>query len=253
MFMCTQIDDLKNIFKIINTLDAEASLTFSEKGLAFHFITRDATTFVDLVYFKSNFNKYEFTKAIPFKFKTQYLHEIMKQASKDDTVYFSFDEGVTKLKVTVTKKERKKAYELTLMELEARDTEKNPSLEFTIKTTANNKELMDLLDSMIFITIDKHSSDSITVEASQDGVVIKEEGSKMGKSTFTLKDFTKEGIKDKIVCKFGGSLFKKIVHFSTLFSEKSIYEMRKDYPIKITTITPQLELVCVLAPRVDQE
>lgn len=251
MFMCNKIDDLKNIFKVINTLDAEASLSFTEKGLLFNFTTRDTTTFVRLLYFKSNFNKYEMVRPFEFKFMTRYLHEIMKQASKDDIVYFSFDETISRIKITLTKKERKKTYDLALLETDA-EKAKSPNLEYQIKTTANNKELLELLESMIFIKVDKGSSDSIKVEASQDGIIIKEEDNTMGSSTFTLKDFTKDGIKEKASCKFSGELLKKIVTFSANFSDKSIYELRKDYPIRTTTITPQLELVCILAPRVEQ-
>ena len=253
MFMCSNIDDIKNIFKVINTLDAEAVLTFNEQGMVFNFMTRDTTTMVKLTYFKTNFNKYELVKPFKFKFLTAYLNEIMKQASKDDTLFFSFDESFANMKITITKKERKKTYELALLEPDIKEDIKIPQLSFTIKTSANNLELLDLLNSLIFIKLDKNSSDAIRLKASTDGIVIKEEDSERGKSTFTLKDFSKDGIKESVTCKFGGDLIKKIVTFSNSFSEKSIYEMSNNYPIKITTITPKLELICILAPRVDNE
>jgi DNA polymerase III sliding clamp (beta) subunit (PCNA family) len=249
--MTKKTELLKEIFTIIGTMTDECVLRLREDGIFFQMATRDGTTMVTLRFFKSNFNKYDFDKERVIKFNAHLSRDILKKCRKEDTVYISFDSEYANMKYTLTDEKRKKTYELRLLEPDQDELAepKMPDLEHDVSVISNNKEVLEMLDSLIFVA---KGNDSIYVEASEDSFLIKEQDTH-GKSTMSLKDFTREGYKKKASTKFGLSLLKPLVTFSSKVADKSLYKVRTEYPLVISSITPDAELTCILAPRVDVE
>jgi hypothetical protein len=253
MLISNNTELITKLFKICKDLNDECLLILNKEQIIFNIMTLDNTTYTVIKLFKSNFSKFEVTEEHTIKFSANYAHKIMKKSKKEDTLYISFNEDKSILKFTLTNQKRKLEYEVRLIELPTDEEEikelkvKTPELEHKNSITTNNKELLDIIDSLVF------QKQSVYIQSEEDKLLIKEEDKSLGNTKISLKDFTEEGYKEKTIVKFGLDLFRRLVEHSSLLAERSLYKLRTEYPLKIITFTPQLEMVSILAPRIENK
>jgi len=255
MFITVKVEILKEIFGIIKKLTTEPTIKITENYWLLDLWTADNTTNVNIKLFKNNFTKYDFEKEVCIKFNANIFYEVLSKSSKDDTIFISFNEDYSLIKITITNDKRKKSYELRLLEINPEDIKelgKERNMEFTCKVISNPKNILEMLDSLIFVK-QKKGNDSVTIKSTSETIEIIEEEISLGKSILTLKDFDYKGIKDTIRVRLSFGLLRPLLELSTKISEKSLFELKQDYPIRITSVTPECETICLLAPRVDTE
>lgn len=253
MLMTNNPKLLKNVFTIISNINAETNFHIKEKYILFNITSKCNTNFTTIKLFKNIFSKYDYTKDISFGFSTKYLEEIMKKALEDDTIYLSFNEDYTKIKITFTNSKRKINYELGLMELIQDGFKELPEMEHTALISSDNKTILESINALIFSS-DKLSEGSIMFQVSDNDFQIKEStDGGIGKTTVTLKDFNKTSFKEKLEVKFCKKMVSDMVIYALKLSDKSLYHFKADYPIKIVSISTEFEMVSVLAPRVSND
>lgn len=241
--------------KVIKQLNIEPIFKIKQEYLLFDFWTLDKTTKVILKIFKNTFSVYDFKQEAYIKFNANLFNDIIRKAGKNDTLFISFDDSYSSMKITLTNPKIKKSYDLNMLEPSQEDIEpmdKEQKLEFSQKIITNPKNILELLDSLVF-TMTKSGEGSVMIIGSKDEIQIKEEEKSLGKSNFSLKDFDEKGFKESIKVKFSLSLLRPLFEFASIISDKTSCELKTNYPIKIMAISPKCELIGFLAPRVDTE
>lgn len=253
MFMTNNPKVLSEVFTIISKINAETNFMIKNDHLLFNVTSKCNTNFSSIKLLKNVFSKYEYKEDVSFGFSTKHLEEIMKKAKEDDTIYISFNDDYTKLKITFTNDKRKINYEIGLMETITEGFKELPTMEHDTAITAENKTVLESLNCLIFSS-DRISEGSVMFKVSDKDFMVTESGDdSIGKATVTLKDFTGDSIKKTVEAKFCKKMVTDLVSHASKIADKSIYHFKNDCPIKIVTDTAEVNMVSFLAPRVSND
>jgi hypothetical protein len=234
-------------------------------------MSRDNTSLIVTKIPKTIFQKYDFKTEEDIKVSSYLISQILSKVSKDDVIYISFGDFFdiektdnidtdklspqkhSQMQITLSSTKYKKTYQIPLIDINEEEQlkSKEPELNHDISVTTNNKELLEMLDSLIFVNA-KSYGDTITLTADGSKIDLKEE-TKYGKSILTLKDFDKQGIKKKVSIKLSHNLLKPLILFQSSLCESSTYHFKDNYPLKVSGKSEEIENYFILAPRVDSE
>jgi len=271
MLQTNKPEILKKVFCGLASFNEDIIFRIAENQLFFSIMSRDNTSLIVIKIPKTIFQKYDFKSEEDIKVSSQLIKQIFSKVVKDDVVYISLGEFFdlektenidtnnpimqkhSQMQITLSSTKYKKTYQIPLINIteEEQIKSKEPELKHDISVTTNNKELLEMLDSLIFTTI-KSYGDTITLTADGSKIDLKEE-TKYGKSILTLKDFDKQGLKQKVSVKLSYNLLKPLITFQGNLCETSIYNFKDSYPLKVSGKSEDIETYFILAPRVDQD
>lgn len=275
MLQTNKSELLKKVFCGLSTFNEDIIFRINKDHIYFGLMTDDNTSFIIVKIPSICFQKYEFKKIEDIKINGALIRQILSKVSKDDVIFISFGdyfdieksknidshkeetekqtEKLSQMQITLSSTKYKKTYQIPLIEINEDDGFKSnePQLEHKIKVRCNNKDIKEMLDSLIFTGI-KGLGDSINLVTDGTKIDFKED-TKLGKSMLTLKDFDKSGLKQKISIKISYNLLKPLIIFQSSLSDNSDYYFKEQYPLKIHSKTDECEVITILAPRVENE
>jgi hypothetical protein len=267
MLQTNKSELLKKVFCGLAAFNEDLIFRINQDYIHFSLMTKDNTSFILVKISKQCFQKYDFNKIEDIKVSSSLIKQIFSKISKDDIVFISFgdyfesepqkkeveESRPSQIQITLSSTKYKKTYQIPIIEISPEDNFRTdePSLEHELSVKCINKEIIEMLDSLIFTGM-KGYGDSITMSTEGNKIDFKEE-SKFGKSILTLKDFDKIGLKQRVSLKVSNNLLKPLINFQNSLCENSEYFFKKDYPLKVTSKNDDVETMFILAPRVENE
>lgn len=245
---------MKKVFGGLAGFNMEVTFRITKDCLFFSNMSIDNTSMVVVKLPQTIFQKYEFTEPMNIKVNASIIKKVLGNVGKEDNVHISFDETFSQIKITLSSSKFKKSYEVPLIAITDDDKFKTdePVLVHELEVKCNNKEVMEMLDCLVFSGMSKGDNNSISIVGDEKSVSLKED-TQYGKTTLTLKDFDALGLKKKITVQVSYNLFKPLVAFQQSLLESSSYFLKKEYPIKVYGKSDEIESYFILAPRVENE
>ena len=236
---------LKDGLSIVSEIVTEA--TFKITSDLVELVAMDPAN-VAMVVFRlpsSSFITYEIDGPTAITINLNNLKQVLRRAKSSDSLTLEIDEN--KLKV-VLQSTTKRTFHLPLIDLD--EEEQNiPDLSFNATITTQANVLNDAVDDVDVV------GESVVFSASETQFIISSKGDLTKASVDIPADQTTEIVckEDGIKAKYSIEYLKKMMQGSKLADKVSI-NFSKDYPLKLHySVKDKVELMFILAPRVDND
>lgn len=235
---------LKDSVSIIADLVTEVRFKVTKNGL--ELVAMDPANVAMVVYklLGSSFVEYDVKSERVLALNLNDLKQVLKRVKPNDTLTLENPEA--KLKVTL-KGASKREFLLPLIEVEEKE-QKVPSLKFQAKVTTDASVINDAIEdvdiigeSVAFVAAAKHFRISSSSDLSKADVEI------------PADERTAIDAKEETRSKYSIEYLKKMIQGAKL-ADKVAVSFSKDYPLQLDyTVKDKLQLLFILAPRVDND
>jgi len=235
---------IKEPITIISDLVTEAKFKADKNGL--QLIAMDPAN-VAMVIFKllsSSFIEFKVDEKEEIALNLNYLKQVLKRAKSSDSITLETSEGM--LEVTFKGRTTRK-FSLPLIDIEEEE-QKVPDLKFKAEIETESQLLNDAIGDVDII------GESVAFVAEKDRLIISSTGD-LGKANIELKsdEFTKIKVEEPQKAKYSIEYLKKMIKASKLV-DNVVIKFSTEYPLQLEyRSTDNLELVFILAPRIDND
>ena len=241
--MLAQLKDAKILGDAVNVMSelvTEVKAKVSKNGLSIIAIDPANVALVKLNIPKSSFLKLE-AEDETLCINLEDLKQVLRRFSSGPLL-IEKDENMLRLST----EDKKRSFSLALITLD-QEEKKVPELEFTNKIELNSDLFSDAINDSLIV------SDSCKFETLQkDGsFVIDAKGTLNNARTEFSSEEANMQLSDA-KAKYSLQFLQKFIKASK-FSEKVNIQFSKDYPLRIDFKSPELEMLFILAPRVETE
>ncbi|MBN1792184.1 proliferating cell nuclear antigen (pcna) [Candidatus Woesearchaeota archaeon] len=192
----------------------------------------------------STFTEYDVKEPVTIGINLNNLKQVLKRAKANDQITLEVEKN--KLKVTF-QGTTKRTFQLPLLPAEESD-KKEPDLKFNATIIADSSLLNDAIEDADIV------AESVSFEAEPKKLTIQASGdnNKLVIEVDPGKG-TEMDVKDKARAKYSIEYLKKMISGAKL-SDKVKIQFSKDYPLRLEYVVKDaVQLVFILAPRVDND
>lgn len=230
---------LSRVVEIISELVTEVRIKFNEYGMSINAIDPANVAMLSFKLPKSSFSQYESGNEV-LGINLDNLKQILKRCSSVSSLILENKENLLSIQI---QDRIKRSFTLNLIEIEHEEKD-FPELEYSSKIEINSIDLVASIDDCAVV------SDACSFVIKENKFIIEAKGLNSARSEFS-SDEAKIEAED---CKSRYSLeyLQKFMKGARL-CEKSILQFANDHPLKLDFKRDNMELIFLLAPRVEIE
>lgn len=224
---------------ILSDLVTEAKLRFDQQGMSIVAIDPANVALVSFKLPKESFSQFEADNDI-LGISLESLRSVLRRTKPGSSLVLQTDEN--KLKIEIHDK-IKRTFSLALIDIEAED-KTVPNLDFSAKIQMNCVDFAEAIEDCSVV------ADSCSFIAEPAKFIIEAKGLNSARSEFSSDEVTLQAENAK--SKFSLEYMNKFIKAARL-SENVVINLANDYPLKLEFKTEKLEMIFILAPRVETE
>lgn len=231
---------LADVFGIISELVSEVRLKASmEQGLGIVAIDPANVALVSFKIPASSFSAFEASNET-IGVSLDSLKNVLRRVSTGSSLVMKTEDNLLKIEIhdKITR-----TFSLALIEIESEEKQV-PSLEFSSKIELNSADFSDAVEDCAIV------ADSCSFIVKEGKFAIEAKGLNSARNEFSIDEARIEGGDSR--ARYSLEYLQKFVKGAKI-SEKVKVNFSEDYPLKLEFRTEKIELVFVLAPRVENE
>jgi len=258
-------EKFRALIQAVSALVYEGTLVANKEGLKLTSMDTTNVAMVLMDWKAKDFDSYELKNAEELKFKIGFddVKKILARIKKADKLKLYVKDS---FQISVEVSGEKKKYSLPLYDIDNDEKkDKTPNLTYNLAVNMSSEKFKEIIDDMNFV------GEGMSISVTKDTLSAKADESGKTKSASVVIDNntndveivineTEEEVKKRTEAK---KEFEEVSRYSTSFlmklsegikiSDKVKVEYKKDYPIRLTFSSDNLELVSILAPRVEND
>ncbi len=224
---------------IISELVTEAKLKFDSRGMSIVAIDPANVALISFKLPKEAFSQFEATNDV-LGISLDSLKSVLRRTSPGSSIVLQTQENMLKIEIH---DKIKRTFQLALIDIEAED-KTVPNLDFSARIDMNCVDFAEAIEDCSVV------ADACSFIAQPDKFIIEAKGLNSTKSEFSSDEVRLESQNAK--SKYSLEYLNKFIKAAKL-SENVIINLANDYPLKLEFKSDRLEMIFILAPRVENE
>ena len=240
--MLVKLDNPKifsDVIGIISELVTEVKIKVDKQGLSIVAIDPANVALVAFNIPSTAFSTFEANEEV-IGVGLDNLKSILRRCSPGSNLVMQTEDNLLKIEIH---DKIKRTFSLALINIEAEE-KAIPHLEFSSKVEMNSVDFSEAIEDCAIV------ADAVGLSIKEGKFIIEAKGLNSAKNEFSSDEVKIEGINGK--AKYSLEYLQKFAKASKL-TEKMRINFSDDYPLRLEFNTPQIALVFILAPRVENE
>ncbi len=240
--MLVKLDDpklLSDAISIISELVTEVRLKMDESGMSVVAIDPANVALVSFKIPKESFSNYDVNNEV-LGLSLESLKSVLRRSSHGSSLILETDEGVLKIEIH---DKIKRIFNLALINIDTEEKEV-PSLDFMCGVEMLSPDFLEAIEDCGVV------ADSCIFSVKSNKFIIEARGLNSTRSEFSTDEVGIKGTECK--SKYSVEYLEKFVKACRMF-EKAKINFANDYPLKLEFKNESMELIFILAPRVETE
>ena len=240
--MLVKLDNPKifsDAISIISELVTEVKIKVDKQGLSIVAIDPANVALVAFNIPSSSFSQFEASEEV-LGVSLDSLKSVLKRCSPGSNLVMQTEDNSLKIEIH---DKIKRVFSLALINIETED-KAVPNLEFSCKLEIPSQDFLEAVEDCAIV------ADSCSLAVKEQRFIMEAKGLNSARNEFSQDEVKIEGTDAK--AKYSLEYLQKFTKACKL-TEKMRISLSEDYPLRLEFSTPQIALVFILAPRVENE
>jgi len=230
---------LSDVIGIISELVTEVKLKVDKDGMRIVAIDPANVALISFILPNHAFSSFETGEEV-LGVSLENLKSILRRAGAGSSLIMQTEDNFLKIEIH---DKIKRVFNLALIEIEAEE-KAVPSLEFSSRIEMSSIDFSEAIEDCLVV------ADSCNLSVKEGKFIIDAKGLNSARSEFSGDEVNMEGTDSK--SKYSLEYLQKFAKASKM-AEKVVINLSDDYPLRLDFKTEKIELVFILAPRVEND